>query len=138
MLSWLKGQIFKQYQIPLIGGLKDVFAHTVFYMTGINFFLISVTAYWTTIMPHMRGYIWPGFRYWMLLVAVVVILILAMLIEYKFILPSYYRFRAGQYSMEDREIRQKLDEVAKSIQELAKRLDRLENGAPESKNRHLR
>ncbi len=86
----------KRYKIPFIGALKETLSQTVFWMSIINFLLIGLTAYNTTLKTYIIDLL-PWVQAWMFILVMVCILAIAMLIEYKFIMPAYYEFRGGQY-----------------------------------------
>jgi len=87
--------IFKQYRLPWIGGFKEMLAQTVFYISMINFVLIAITAYNTTLRTYLQSWI-PSFQLWMFFLALVTLVFLIMIVEYKFIAPSLYSFRSRQ------------------------------------------
>jgi len=88
-------KILKQYKTPWIGGFKEVLAQTVFYITVINFTLITVTAYNTTLREFFLVWM-PGFKLWMFFVILILGVLLGMILEYKFITPSQYAFKSKQ------------------------------------------
>lgn len=114
--------MFKQHRLPFIGGLKDVLAHTAFWISIVNFSLIGVTAYNTTLRAYLIEYT-PWLKIWMFLGVLVVIVGVMMFLEYKFIMPSYYSFRERQYT-NDSDIRKLLVEVLKKLDEGVKNEDR--------------
>ncbi|NOR85465.1 hypothetical protein GQ473_05060 [archaeon] len=70
-----------------IGAIKELFGRTSFYITVINFFLLIVTAYYTTI----RDFIPISF---LTFIATTVLMVcVAMVIEYVVILPSSVVFQ---------------------------------------------
>jgi len=126
-------KIISQKTIPWIGGLKDIFVMVAFYMSIINFTLVAITAYNTGIrdwliqhgLHWIKVYIWLGFM--------AIIALVAMLIEYKIVYPSFYAFRSRQeYKHESpfrklqEEILKKQEEILKKQENIEKRLDELE------------
>ncbi len=104
--------ISKQWSIPWIGALKDLYASTSVYMGAINFILIAITAYGTTIGPMLRTpgafviYV-PWMRLeWFILMLVAIVLIL-MLLEFKLVYHSYFAFR--------NKIGERLTEIEKAL-----------------------
>lgn len=73
-----------------IGGLKELFGRTSFYVTMINFLLLIVTAYYTTIR-----FIIP-ISFLVFLTIVIILVCVAMLVEYVVILPSSVVFQNHQ------------------------------------------
>ena len=82
----------KQYNSgPLLGGLKELASRTMTYVSFINFTLMAITAYEVSLRTFFHQYIpWMSFAlYFSLLILLVIV---AMVIEYKFIIPSHYTF----------------------------------------------
>lgn len=80
---------------PWIGALKDLFSRSIFYISIINFFLLIITAYYTTI----RNFVQIPFL-WFIIITVLII-VLAMIVEYIIILPSCYVFNNSQVYKHD-------------------------------------
>ena len=119
-------KIISQKTIPWIGGLKDIFTMVVFYMSILNFTLVAITAYNTGIrdwlMAHglswIKVYIWLGFM--------AIIALVAMLIEYKIVYPSFYAFRSRQEYKHESPFRKLQEEILARLKEISERLDKLE------------
>lgn len=119
-------KILSQKAIPWIGGVKDIFTMVVFYMSILNFTLVAIVAYNTGIrdwlllhgMSWIKVYIWLGF---MGLIALI-----AMILEYKFVYPSFYAFRSKQEYTHQSPLRADLAKVLKKLDDIGKRLDKLE------------
>lgn len=75
---------------PIIGAMKDVFGRSLFYISIINFFLLIVTAYYTTI----RNVVSIPFSWF--IGFTMILIILAMIFEYVFVMPSSYAFANTQ------------------------------------------
>lgn len=88
--------IFKQHQVPWIGGVKDILDHTLLFVSAINFLLITITAHGTVLTHH-----YPWLELWMFFLILLSAILLGMLMVYKFLLPSYYGFRRRQYGMDN-------------------------------------
>ena len=102
-----------------IGSVKEILAHTVFWVSMINFVLIAATAYNTTLFPYINTYFnWVTFPIFML--ALTIIVGIAMLIEYKVIIPSVISFRNRQEYEHENLLR-------KDLAEIKERLERIEN-----------
>lgn len=102
-------KILKQYKTPGIGGFKEILAQTVFYITVINFILITVTAYNTTLREFFLVWM-PGFKLWMFFVILIAGVLLGMILEYKFITPSQYAFKSKQLFEHESKV---MDEIKK-------------------------
>lgn len=90
----------KQTKVPLVGAFKETFIHTAVWLGLLNFALIAITAYWTTLRQFFLVSA-PWVKIWMFLGFLVFILVVMMVVEYKFIMPSYYAFRGRQFSQHD-------------------------------------
>ena len=88
-------RLFKQHRIPLVGGFKDMLAQAVFYISMINFVLIAITAYNSTIREYAIE-LMPWFKLWMFFGILIMLVLIAMIFEYKYIAPSLYSFRSKQ------------------------------------------
>lgn len=76
-------KILKQRDVgSQLGGAKELLMRTMFYITAINFLLIAVTAYHTTLRVYFP------ISFWGFLGILVAIVVIAMVLEYKIILPS--------------------------------------------------
>ena len=106
---------------PLIGALKEVAGHTMFWVSIINFALISATAYNTTIFPIISG-VAPWFSFWLFMGLLVFVTLLAMLLEYKFVIPSVLAFRIKQEYKHQSPYRQDLENIQKKLAVISKKL----------------
>jgi len=111
-------KLLKQYNIPWIGGAKILLVQVVFYGSCINFLLIAVTAYHTT----LRGYFvntltWMTFP--IFFISLLIILTIAMVLEYKFVLSSLYLFTSKQMTLVDR-----LDKISVKLDKLLEKDNR--------------
>ena len=109
--------VLKQYKVPWIGGMKDLLGQLVLYVSMFNFALIVVTAYNTTIREYIIVWI-PGFQLWMLFAILILIIVVLMIIEYKFIVPSLYQFRTNQMFKHESEIIDALNDIKKRLDEI--------------------
>ena len=112
-MSLLK-RLLKQYKIPWIGGFKDILGQLVFYVSMVNFILIVVTAYNTTLREYFVKWI-PGFQLWMFFAVLIFMILGMMVIEYKFIVPSLYAFRSKQLFEHESAVMDELAEIRKAI-----------------------
>jgi len=116
----------KQYNLgPWLGGFKDLASRTMIYVSVLSFTQISATFYYTTLKPPFEQYIpWINFG-WYFLVLVTVVLVL-MLLEFKFMVPSSYTFSNKQEYTHRNLIREDLEKVLGRQEEILNRLSVLE------------
>jgi len=119
-------KFLKQTAIPWIGGFKDIFTMVVFYMSMINFALISVTAYNTGLRDWMIQHGMPWMKVWMFLGVMVIIAVIGMVFEYKFIYPSFYAFRSKQEYKHQSPIQKDLKIVKEQLDKVLERQDGIE------------
>jgi len=115
---WTKA--LKQYPAnKKIGGFKDIALHTAAWLSFVNFGLIAVTAYHTTLREFILAYIpWMSLIIFMLLLSLCVAIF--MVIEYKFIIPSTWAFRNAQQYEHKYPIKKDLEKLSKKLDELEK------------------
>lgn len=99
----------------LIGAVNELFGRTSFYITVINFLLLIVTAYYTTI----RNFIHIPFIWFMFIVLLVVLI--AMVIEYVIILPSSVIFQNTQAYKHDNPLKDDIKLILKRLDDIEKR-----------------
>jgi len=114
-------KIFKQYKLPWVGGAKEMLAQTVFYISMINFVLIAITAYNTTLRTYLQSWL-PGFQLWMFFAILTTLVIIIMIIEYKFIAPSLYSFRSKQMFEHESKVMDELRDIKKKVADIEKKL----------------
>ena len=102
-----------------IGAVKELFGRTSFYITVINFFLLIVTAYYTTI----RNFIPISFLSFMLFM--VFIVCIAMVIEYVIILPSSVAFQNLQAYKHTNPLKDDIKLILKRLDEIEKEVERV-------------
>jgi uncharacterized membrane protein len=100
-----------------IGGIKAILLQTTFYVSLLNFALITITAYNTTIAPYAAKYI-PWLNMPVFLLALIVILVLAMVMEYKYIYPAMIKFQNEQEYEHQSLLRRDLADIKNDIDEL--------------------
>lgn len=116
----LKAKLFKQYTIsPLVGGVKDLAQRTMFYVSAINFVLLIITTFSVSQLVNQIGlFVFVGI--------IIVVLLLAMAIEYKFILPSSWVFINKQRYKHGEPLIKDIQEVLKVQKKMIKRLRAIE------------
>jgi len=118
----IKKLLARQYNFgPWLGGFKDLFSRTMLYISIINFILIAITAYHVTLKVFLLQYL-PWMSFWMYFIGLVVIVLLAMVLEFKFIIPSHYTFLNRQEFEHQNLIRKELEGIKKELEELRKEL----------------
>jgi len=111
-------RLTNQYKVSgKIGGLKDLLGRTLFYVSIINFILITVTAYSTTLRDTLQMW-FPWLNFPIFLGILVVGLLLAMILEYKIVLPSAWAFTNKQQYEHQSLIRKQLDGIEKTLSEI--------------------
>ena len=113
-MSTLK-KILKQYKIPWVGGFKETLAQAAFWLTVINFNLIAITAYNTTLSEPTSNFYLPWLNFPVFIGTLVFLVFIGMVIEYKFIVPSLYMFRSRQMFEHESTITRKLDKILKEL-----------------------
>lgn len=109
---------------PFLGGLKELVSRVMFYAGIINFILIVVTAYHTSIKDIMPV---PFLAFFSILI---VGLLVAMVFEYIIVLPSSVAFSNRQSYKHDNPIRSDMLKILKKLDDIEKetsqRLDSIE------------
>jgi type I restriction-modification system DNA methylase subunit len=113
-----KMNIFKQYTIPFLGGIKEVLASALFYVSAINFFLIIVTAYNTTLKPFCDAQGWYWFNLPLFFIVLIGLVALMMLFEFKFVYPSAFKFRNNQEYQHQNLLRKDIEEIKKTLERI--------------------
>lgn len=94
---------------PFLGGLKELFSRVMFYVGIINFILIVVTAYHTSIKDIMPI---PFLAFFSILI---VGLFVAMIFEYIIVLPSSVAFSNRQSYKHDNPIKEDMNKILKKL-----------------------
>lgn len=122
----LFGAFLKQYDIGAwLGALKDLFGRTVFYISIINFALISITTWDLTVKGYVHT-VFPWFTYPMFVVTLLFIVATAFIIEYKLILPSSIKWGNLQSYTHRSYYRRDIEAVLEQLKEIKERLDKME------------
>jgi len=127
-MNWnrLLSIILRQYNFgPWLGGLKGIFNNSTFYLSLINFVLIAVTAYHTTLSGKINEYA-PWFSFPLFLAMMVVLVLVVMLLEYKFMIPSSITFGNAQMYAHRNPIRRDLERIMRKLDEMDKRITELQ------------
>jgi len=120
--SWnrVMGKVVRQYNLgSWLGALKDLFGRTAFYISIGNFVLIAVTAYHTTLRDPILGWL-PWFTFPLFMGVVVMLVLLAMILEYKFVVPSSITFINRQVYEHRSLLRRDLEQITERLTEMEK------------------
>ncbi|MDK2876176.1 MAG: hypothetical protein PWQ22_586 [Archaeoglobaceae archaeon] len=105
-----------------IGGVKELLARVTFYISILNFLMIIVTTYYTTIR-HIYN-----IPFWVFFATLAVIVIVAMVFEYTIVLPSQIAFLNWQAYTHDNPIRKDLEKIMSKLEEIEKLVKEKESG----------
>lgn len=106
----------QQRRVRVIGALKDLLMRTTFYISILNFLMLAVTAYYTTVR-----YFLP-FPFWLFFLCLLLIVGIAMLIEYAIVMPSQISFINWQIYTHNNPIRRDLEEIKSELDEIKSKL----------------
>ena len=85
----------KQKNVPALGAVIDSFVTSLPLLSLINFVSMMAVLWSTTIQPFAHLHI-PWLNLWLFMGGMTVMVIVAMFITYKYILPSVWAFRYRQ------------------------------------------
>ena len=100
-----------------IGGVKELLGRVTFYISLLNFLMLAVTSYYTTIQHIVQIPFWTFFAMLMTVV------LAAMILEYTIILPSQIAFLNWQVYTHDNPIRRDLEKIMSKLEEIEKKLN---------------
>lgn len=106
---------------PFWGGIKDILSRAMFYISIINFILIMVTAYHTSIKDIIPVPFWTFF------LVLSVLLFAVMIFEYVVMLPSSVVFSNRQSYKHENPMRDDMNRILDKLANMEKRLDKLDN-----------
>ncbi len=110
MANGIKKWLRTQGTVPWIGEFKETLAQVLWWGTIVNFAMIAITFYFTTLR-----FIVPWFEPWMFIVAVAVGTVVIYVVEYKFIVPSIWAFRSRQMTENDSQVTDRLDRIERMV-----------------------
>ena len=87
-------QLLIQKKLPFIGEFKETFAQVLFWVSILNGMMVAGTFYYTTLRHIVT---WLNLGLFITIIAVFVLI--AFIIEYKYIVPSIWAFRGNQLGM---------------------------------------
>ncbi len=134
MVSWLWSKLTRQYNVGgFVGGIKDILTRVILYVSFINFLLLAVTAYHTTLESTLRT--WMSWMTLPIFVGILTVLVLiSMVIEYKIVLPSTIAYLNLQGYKHQNPIREQLDRVERTLADIQEKIQEQEKD--ESKHSH--
>ena len=122
MFKAIRTKILKQYNVGTsVGGLKDITMRTMFYVSALNFIMLVITSYSVSLRDFMSEYV-EWFSFPVFFGFLILILIIAIIIEYKFILPSQWQFANKQQYEHKSPVRLDLEEIKDRLTEIEKHL----------------
>lgn len=98
--------------VQWIGSAYTIYSATMLYQAIINAFLLSATAYNTT----LRDWLPSWLHFWLFLVILMAFQLIIMFLHYKFIYPSIVAFGNEQAWKHDNPIRRDLDKIKKKLE----------------------
>lgn len=109
-----------QFRFKWIGALKELVSRSTFYISMMNFVMLAITAYYTTIRHFVH------IPFYVFFIALLIIWGSALVFEYMVVLPSQIAFMNVQIYEHNNLIRRDLEKVIKKLNEIEERLDKLE------------
>ena len=110
----VKSVVLRQYRFKGIGFIRSMLAYLFFYLAPINFVLLMVTAWYTTISPWASEHA-PWLSLWLFILIIVGILAVGLILEFKLILPSHIAFLNIQTYSHSNPIRDDLEKIKKHL-----------------------
>lgn len=101
-----------------LGGLKSIFSSVTFYIGLINFSLLLATAYNTTLKYYLP------IPFWAFAIITVICLLLSMLFEYIWVMPSGVIFANRQSWAHDNPVRQEFEKLNKRLDILEQKIEK--------------
>jgi hypothetical protein len=105
---------------PFWGGIKDILGRAMFYIGIINFILIMVTAYHTSIKDMMP------IPFWTFFLVLSVLLFVVMIFEYVVMLPSSVVFSNRQSYKHENPMRDDMNKILEKLDSMEQRFDSME------------
>lgn len=112
----------KQKKIsPFWGGLKDLLSRTMFYVAIINFMLIVIMSYHTSLKEIIQ------IPFWIFILILTICLFIIMIFEYMIMLPSSTAFSNIQSYKHENPIKEDLKNILKKIEVIEEHLKNKNN-----------
>jgi len=107
-----------------LGGVKELLSRVTFYVSILNFLMLAVTAYHTTIRYFLPLPFWVlPLPFWVFFATLAVIVVVAMIFEYTIVLPSQIAFLNWQVYTHDNPVRKDLERIMAKLEEIERRLE---------------
>lgn len=101
-----------QKRVRYIGALKNILARSTFYISIINFAMLAGTTYVIVV----KGIV--AVPFWIFLLAIIGVVMLAMVFEYVIMMPSEIAFTNWQVYEHNNPIRYDLEHIKKEIENI--------------------
>lgn len=105
-----------------IGGLKELLSRVTFYISIMNFGMLIITSYYTTIRHVYSVPFWIFFGF------LAMVVLVAMIVEYTIVLPSQTAFLNWQVYTHDNPIRRDLEKIMRKLEELEEEVRKSRGG----------
>ena len=113
----------KQYNLGIkFGGFRILVANVMFYVAMVNFLLISVTAYSTTLRDPIRLYL-PWFNFPIFAGIMVIFFIVGAVIEHKFVIPAVTRYSNSQIAKHENPIMQNTVQILARLEKIEEAIE---------------
>lgn len=105
----------RQIIFKRLGGIKNLFTRTAFYISLVNFLMLATTTYVIVVKEYFQ------LPFWMFMFGIICLVLIAMIFEYTIMLPSEIAFGNWQVYTHDNPIRRDLEEIKKDLEYLKKK-----------------
>ena len=122
--DFLLHRVLRQHKLGWVGGFKDILTMVIFYMSMISFSLVVITAYNTGLRDWLLVY-FPWMKIYYFFGVFLLIALFAMIIEYKFVYPSFYAFRSQQEYKHQSPLREDLAKCLKKLDDISSEIEKL-------------
>lgn len=116
----------RQRNIPLLGALVDSLVTSLPLTSLITFVSMQIVLYDTSIRPYVEAHI-QWLSIWVFVAFMVVGVSLAMLVVFKYIIPSVWTFRNKQMFGYDSHVINQLSDVIERLERLEQKMDDRQN-----------
>lgn len=132
MLGKLRKLILKQHMIPIVGGIKAQLISVMAYGSMMSLLLIIITAYNTPTVQWVGRFI-PHWSIWTFFGILAVCLLVLLIIDYKLITPSSYRYTSTQMAAHESPLYKVAKATQNEVKELKEKLEQIEKKLEEIK-----
>ncbi len=113
--------IGKYFEGSYIGGFLDTYGRATVVISGIQFMIVVIILYTTSVQPAMALYA-PWMSFWLYILIAVLIVLGLLVFSRLMIIPSAYTFTNKQLWENNSPIRAKLEEIEKNQQRIMEKL----------------